>query len=351
VEEPKAEGSTSRAIRDAVQKVKERLRIDERKSFTFLLMGRTGVGKSSTINSLVGKPVAQVGMFTPTTIAVEKYSVELSGITFQVYDTPGLCDDLDERGNDAAYLAQVRKAIKSADCLWFVTRLDEPRVTAEELTAVRLISEAFGINIWQHSLLVLTHANNVVPLDMTRRKPGTPEDCGEYFRWYTTNRVQALKNEMSRLVPRDIIDKIPCVAVENNLATLVTGDEWLPELYTTTIERISDGGLLPFYLATLDSIAPKEFVNGATAKQPTDEKEAPEASHQPRSKPSEPDAALRIGLSDDQKSRVQKRIDASIIAELTALGAGIGFLFGPAGAAVGGTIGALFGSLLWLRKR
>ncbi|MBW3586554.1 MAG: hypothetical protein KY448_12155, partial [Cyanobacteria bacterium 0813] len=44
-----------------LETVKEKLQVAQSKKFTFLLVGRTGVGKSSTVNSLMGKTIAVVG--------------------------------------------------------------------------------------------------------------------------------------------------------------------------------------------------------------------------------------------------------------------------------------------------
>ncbi|MCF4995417.1 hypothetical protein GIW70_12055 [Pseudomonas syringae] len=45
--------------------------LNQKERITILLVGRTGVGKSSTINSLMGAEVAPVGKFTATTLQVE----------------------------------------------------------------------------------------------------------------------------------------------------------------------------------------------------------------------------------------------------------------------------------------
>ena len=129
--------------------------------FTFLLVGRAGVGKSSSINSLMGKEVAPVGHYGPQTMSVESYDLEGYGIKYKIVETPGLCDDLPKKGNDARYLELIRSEAPKIDCLWFVTRLDDTRVLPDEKRAIRLISAGLGEDIWKHAVIVFTHANDV----------------------------------------------------------------------------------------------------------------------------------------------------------------------------------------------
>ena len=109
----------------------------------------------------MGKEIAKVGDYEATTMAIKEYDTEINQIPFKVIDTPGLCDDLEELENDYKYLEMMRSQVKRIDCMWFVSRLDETRVTNDEKRGIKLISEAFGADVWQHAVIVFTFANSV----------------------------------------------------------------------------------------------------------------------------------------------------------------------------------------------
>lgn len=130
---------------------------------SILLLGRTGVGKSSLINGILRRPAAPVGEWMPTTFGVHRYEAAFGGIRYTVIDTPGLCDDLPEAGNDERYLAMIRGAAPRVDQTWFVTRLDFTRVSADEKRGIRMITRAFGMSLWGRALIVFTFRDSLPP--------------------------------------------------------------------------------------------------------------------------------------------------------------------------------------------
>jgi len=121
-----------------------------------LLLGRTGVGKSSLINALLRRRAAAVGEWMPTTARVDCYHAVFDGTRYAMYDTPGLCDDLPEAGNDERYLEMIRTAVHRVDHAWFVTRLDFTRLSADERRGIRLVTQAFGPALWKRAVIVFT---------------------------------------------------------------------------------------------------------------------------------------------------------------------------------------------------
>lgn len=95
-----------------------------------LIVGRTGVGKSSTINSILGVAVAEVGHFEPTTAEIHFYDGKIGSAPILVIDTPGFCDARSDRSNDPAYVALIRRLVGEVDLVLFITRLDDARVEA-----------------------------------------------------------------------------------------------------------------------------------------------------------------------------------------------------------------------------
>jgi predicted GTPase len=137
----------------------EKLQLSQEKNFVFLLVGRTGVGKSSTVNSLMGQKLASVGKYDATTVEIQEYKHEINGIKCSIFDTPGLCDDIPEKGNDQKYIELIQNKVTKIDSLWFVTRLDDSRVTNDEKQGIAIISKSLTPKIWEHSVIIFTRAD------------------------------------------------------------------------------------------------------------------------------------------------------------------------------------------------
>ncbi len=235
----------SEQFKQLIDKVQSLFNEARKRNLTFLLVGRTGVGKSSTINTLIGQQVAKVGKFRPVTKIIEKYESNIEGIPYTVVDTPGLADTSDK---DEQYISSIKSAAPEPDSMWFVTRLDESRVRDDERKTIKTISKAFGKQAWEKAIIVFTHADKV-----------KSDDYNEYL----TTRTKLIQEEIANYVNTNIAQQIPSVAVANNpeageSSTTPDGEPWLNELYTTVIKRISNQGLLPITMATAPRVVPQD---------------------------------------------------------------------------------------------
>ncbi|XP_047314536.1 translocase of chloroplast 159, chloroplastic-like [Impatiens glandulifera] len=59
-------------------------------SVNVLIVGKSGVGKSATINSIFGEERASINAFEPATAVVKEMSGIVNGVKVKVFDTPGL---------------------------------------------------------------------------------------------------------------------------------------------------------------------------------------------------------------------------------------------------------------------
>jgi hypothetical protein len=291
---------------EVFKKLKEELEAASKKEIVFLLIGKTGVGKSSTINSLLGEKIAEVGRNKPGARTVRTYRGEINGIKFAIIDTPGLCDAIPKKGRDKKYLERIQKAAPEIDCLWYVTRLDEHRFRPEEAYAIGLISKAFKPGLWERAMIVFTHAGNLTAEEFPESKAVLTKD---------------IRREIARHTDQSTARKITAVAVDNRSATTPDGQPWLGELFTQVTERLSKSGTTPFILAMS-----KSFLR-------VSEKNKPGGTEAPR-----------IQLSDSQSERVRTKFENSCTLWGKAAGTFVGSLFGQSGAMIGGALGEAFGN-------
>ncbi|KAF3682026.1 Translocase of chloroplast 34, chloroplastic [Capsicum annuum] len=154
--------ATQSKLLELIRKSKQ----ERRNTLTVLVMGKGGVGKSSTVNSILGERAVTVSAFQSEIPRPVMVSRSWEEFTLNIIDTPGLV----EGGyvND-----QVLDLIKrfllnnTIDVLLYVDRLDSYRVDNLDRQVVKAITDSFGKEIWRRGLVVLTHAQ-VSPPDGLR---------------------------------------------------------------------------------------------------------------------------------------------------------------------------------------
>ena len=159
----------------------------------FLLVGRTGVGKSSFINAAFGSYIAETSEYEACTKIVEHYAYKTPLGDVSLIDTPGLAED--DEACDEAYLSLVRAKVNLAQiyATIYVSRLNETRFRPDEKRTLRLLTNRLGASIWNRSILVLTFAASV------------PNDQREIF---AEKRSQQIFEFIQNITKEQDIDKI-----------------------------------------------------------------------------------------------------------------------------------------------
>ncbi|KAK6156028.1 hypothetical protein DH2020_010276 [Rehmannia glutinosa] len=175
-------------------------------TLTILVMGKSGVGKSSTINSIIGERVVIASAFQSETPRPVMVSRSRAGFTLNIIDTPGLV----EGGyvNDQVLDSIIRFLMtKTIDVLLYVDRLDAYRVDDLDKQVVKAITDSFGKEIWHKAMVVLTHAQL------------SPPDALTYEEFFSKRSESLLKyvRQGARISKKDAQNfAIPVALVENS---------------------------------------------------------------------------------------------------------------------------------------
>ncbi|KAJ6853306.1 translocase of chloroplast 90, chloroplastic-like isoform X2 [Iris pallida] len=135
-------------------------------SFKILVLGKTGVGKSATINSIFDHPMVLTDAFHPATDKIQEVTGAINGIRVTVIDTPGLSPSNHNQRRNRKILFKVKRFVRRSppDVVLYFERLDViSRWEYSDHRLLKLITEVFGASIWCNTILVMTHASSLPP--------------------------------------------------------------------------------------------------------------------------------------------------------------------------------------------
>ena len=121
------------AIRD-VQKNMTKLNI--------MVIGKTGAGKSTLINNVFSRNLAQTGIGKPVTQSIRKYEIE--DFPLAIYDTPGLelggenaIDELLKESKEVLAKGAMRGISESIHCIWYCVSTPSHRFEEAEVEFIK----------------------------------------------------------------------------------------------------------------------------------------------------------------------------------------------------------------------
>ncbi len=216
-------------------------------------MGRTSAGKSSLINAIIKKLDAKEGKeLKGATRDIAKYSIEINDVQYNIWDSSGLQD---HGRTDNEILDNITTQLLKQDCthihlLVYCLRMDTDRIESNDELAIKRLTDCFGPEIWEMSVIALTNANKVFP------PPNMDTDTLAPI--YFKQRLEQYKHEIITILRKCQMDEskaseIAVIPTGYNMPTskipkpytLPDRENWINPFWNTCGERMKATALIP----------------------------------------------------------------------------------------------------------
>ena len=230
-----------------------------RPTINLAVVGKAGEGKSSLINSLVGKQVCEEGDTESTTMEMKEHVVQVNGYDLKIFDTQGVNDGEDEEEHIFESMQDV-----NIDLLIVCVSMKGRAQSRDTRDTISLLTKTFGIEIWERAIVVLTKANERAE-EITRKAGNTPtptpyKDVVDKFRKTLRGYLSRGEDEQHRKVPPSVIESIPTIPAGKHderrvdWRKLPDCEDWLSRFWMHCYERCSPEKQGPFALMAGDSL-------------------------------------------------------------------------------------------------
>lgn len=201
-------------------------------SCTILVIGKTGVGKSATINSIFDYAKARTDAFQLGTKKFQEVVGTVQGIQVRVIDTPGLSSCPSDQRHNEKILNSIKRFINKSppDIVLYFDRLDMQSRDYGDVPFLRTITNVFGTSIWFNAIVVLTHAASALP--------DGPNGSPLSYEMFVTQRSHVVQQAI-RQAAGDVRLMNPVSLVENHTTCRMNGagqrvlpndQAWKPQL-------------------------------------------------------------------------------------------------------------------------
>ena len=219
--------------------------IEKSRAVNIFVTGKTGTGKSSLVNGIVGRHVAtEGGTLDPSTDKVTMYQCVVDDIEVNVWDSPGLQDGTNR---EPEYIEDIkRNCVKgddttAIDLFIYCIRMSETRFVKDnpDIRAMHILTDTLGMGMWSNTIFILSFANDVVDtgvedLDLAGK------ELEDHFNKKLTNWTERLRQTLEHelMIPEYIakgVKVIPAGYHKSPQLIEKSGDYWLSKLWMAAL--------------------------------------------------------------------------------------------------------------------
>ena len=231
----------SRSINTVLRKLREDCPV-----FGVLIVGRTGVGKSTLINNLLGREVATVGhKLRSETPKVYPYEYSVEGVAVVVYNTSGL-GDIEGEQKEGEHL-EIMKNLLARGKIHLVVYCFQMNETMMKSSLVGTLQKYHAIGVdWRRSIIALTFADALYVPKSERKRPGFKMSSffeGRFDKWQSE-----LRQELVETVGvQEVVEQLkicPTTPVPQDL--LPNGSRWYVPLWLDIVDILPPEATIRF---------------------------------------------------------------------------------------------------------